>query len=94
MPTSSASCLLDNFIATATPGAGSKSGYVFLATGLTSGSSLNSGFVTGATPLVVNQTGNQHYCSTDDGVLRSGPAPAGDTPPTVAAVCYTYPVAQ
>ena len=94
VPSTSASCLLDNDLATATPGAGAKSGYDFLATGIISGGAINSAFVAGASPVAVNQTGNHHYCSTDDGVLRSGMATVGETPVTVQATCIAFPVAQ
>jgi type IV pilus assembly protein PilA len=94
VPTPLASCLLDNVLATAIPGSSGKSGYIFLATGVATSGGINNEFVTGASPVTVNQTGNQHYCSTDDGVLRSGSATVGETPVTVPATCYAFPVAQ
>lgn len=92
--TSAAACLLDTALASSTPGSGGKSGYVFLATGINQAGSLNDAFVTGAAPVIANQTGNRDFCSTDDGVLRSMMASAGDTPVTVLATCYAFPVAQ
>jgi type IV pilus assembly protein PilA len=92
--TSAAACLLDSSVASSTPGTGGKSGYVFLATGISEGSSLNDAFVAGASPVIADQTGNRDFCSTDDGVLRSQMASAGDTPVTVLATCYAFPVSQ
>jgi type IV pilus assembly protein PilA len=92
--TSAAACLLDTALAASVPGTGGKSGYVFLATGISQGGSLNDAFVTGAAPVIANQSGNRDFCSTDDGVLRSMIASAGDTPVTVLATCYAFPVAQ
>lgn len=92
--TSSAACLLDASLVNATPGTGAKSGYVFLATGINGGGSINSAFVAAASPVVARQTGNRDFCSTDDGVLRSNMAAAGDTPVNSLASCYGFPVAQ
>jgi type IV pilus assembly protein PilA len=92
--TPTAACLLDTALAGATPGNGAKAGYVFLATGISQSSSLNNAFVTGASPVTANQTGNRDFCSTDDGVLRSMIANSGDTPVTTLAACYAFPVAQ
>lgn len=95
-PASSATaCLLDGAVVGAVPGGSAKSGYLFLATGITSGGSgLNTAFVAGAAPAVAHTTGNRDFCSTDDGVLRSQLATAGDLPVTVTATCFTYPVSQ
>jgi type IV pilus assembly protein PilA len=92
--TSAAACLLDTSVASATPGSGSKAGYEFLATGVSQGGTLNDAFVAGASPVIVGQTGNRDFCSTDDGVLRSQMGVTGDTPVTVLATCYAFPVAQ
>jgi type IV pilus assembly protein PilA len=92
--TSAAACLLDAALVNAVPGTGAKSGYTFLATGISGGSSINSAFVSGASPTVAHQTGNRDFCSTDDGVLRSTMASTGDTPVNALAACYAYPVAQ
>jgi len=92
--TSSAACLLDSSLVNAVPGSGAKSGYVFLATGISAGGTINNAFVAGASPVVAHQTGNRDFCSTDDGVLRSTMAATGDTPVNALGTCYAYPVAQ
>lgn len=94
-PSSTTACLIDNFLATATPGGTGKSGYYYLATGIvTGGASYNDAYVIGTTPIVVNSTGNRDFCSTNDGVLRSQLGSPGDTPATALAACLAYPVAQ
>jgi len=94
-PASTTACLIDNILATATPGGGGKSGYFYLATGIMSGgATFNTTFVTGATPIAVRSTGTRDFCSTSDGVLRSQMASTGDTPPNNVAACQAYPVAQ
>jgi type IV pilus assembly protein PilA len=91
--TSSSACLLDSSVFNAIPGGTAKSGYVFLATGISTGA-LNSAFVAGASPVAVQQTGNHDYCSTDDGVLRSQMGSVGDLPVTTQAACVAFAVAQ
>lgn len=91
---STAACLLDASLVAAVPGGSAKSGYVFLATGIASGSPVNSAFVAGATPSIVHSTGNRDFCSTDDGVLRSQMGTPGDLPVNVTANCLAYPVSQ
>ncbi len=91
---SSSACLVDTSVVNAVPGGPAKSGFVFLATGIASGASVNSAFVTGASPLAAHQTGNRDFCSTDDGVLRSSMAATGDTPVNDLSSCYAFPVAQ
>lgn len=94
-PSSTTACLLDSFLAAATPGGAGKSGYYYLATGImTGGATFNTAYVVGATPIITHSTGNRDFCSTNDGVLRSQMGSAGDTPPTVLAGCFAYPVAQ
>lgn len=94
-PTSTTSCLVDNFLATATPGGTGKSGYYFQATGsITGGATYNDAYVLGAAPIGVHQTGNRDFCSVNDGVLRSQMGNTGDTPVTVVATCTAFPVAQ
>jgi len=94
-PSSAAACLIDDFLATATPGGVGKSGYYYLATGsVTGGANYNDAYVIGAAPIVVNSTGNRDFCSTNDGVLRSQMGSTGDTPTNVVATCLAYPVAQ
>ncbi len=94
-PSSTTACIIDNFLATATPGGVGKSGYYYQATGVvTGGATYNDAFVEGATPIVVHSTGNRDFCETNDGVLRSQMGSVGDLPPTVVAPCLAYPVAQ
>ncbi len=94
-PSPTSACLIDNFLALSTPGSGGKSGYVFLATGIvTGGASNNTAFVLGAVPLVVHQTGNRDFCTTNDGVLRSKMGTVGDSPVTDLASCDAFPVSQ
>jgi prepilin-type N-terminal cleavage/methylation domain-containing protein len=94
-PSSATACLLDSLLSTATPGTLGKSGYVFQATGAVSGgATTNTTFAAGAAPIYVGQTGQNDYCSTDDGVLRQKQGIAGDTPVTTTAACLLFPVAQ
>jgi type IV pilus assembly protein PilA len=94
-PTSTAACLIDNFLATAIPGGTGKSGYYFLATGtVTGGATYNDAYVIGSAPILVHSTGNRDFCTTNDGVLRSQMGNPGDVPANVVASCLAYPVAQ
>jgi type IV pilus assembly protein PilA len=93
-PSSATGCLLDNFLATATPGGTGKSGYYFLATGVNSGGTLNSAFSIGGAPIEYRRTGNRNFCSTNDGVLRSQPGSAGTLPVSDVPSCQAFPVAQ
>jgi len=94
-PSSTTACLIDNFLATATPGGTGKSGYYYLATGIiTGGASYNTAYVVGAAPIVVHSTGNRDFCSTNDGVLRSQMGSTGDLPASALAACQAYPIAQ
>jgi prepilin-type N-terminal cleavage/methylation domain-containing protein len=90
---STSACLLDTAVVNAIPGGPAKSGFVFLATGITSGT-YTGNFVVGASPVSVHQTGNRDFCSTGDGILRSNPAAAGDQPVKTLAACYAYLVQQ
>jgi type IV pilus assembly protein PilA len=92
-PAPTHACLLDNNLATAVPGTTGHSGYQFLATGINSGSTLNSNFVAGATPLSPSKSGDHDFCTATDGTLRSQ-ATAGGTPPTDIASCLAYPIAR
>ena len=95
VPTPVTACLIDNFLATATPGSGGKSGYVFLSTGIiTGGAAYNTAYVTGAAPVIVHQSGNRDFCSTNDGVLRSQMGSVGDLPVNSLAACDAFPVSQ
>jgi prepilin-type N-terminal cleavage/methylation domain-containing protein len=94
-PSSTAACIIDNFLATATPGGVGKSGYYYLATGIvTGGATSNTAFVTGAAPIVAHSTGNRDFCETNDGVLRSQMGSVGDLPANATATCLAFPVAQ
>ena len=89
-----AACLLDSSLVNAIPGGIPKSGYVFLATGISGGTTLNGAFVAAASPNVAHQNGNRDFCSTDDAVLRSQIASTGDTPVNTTANCLNFPVQQ
>jgi type IV pilus assembly protein PilA len=94
-PSSTTACIIDNFLATATPGGVGKSGYYYLATGIiTGGATYNDAFVAGAAPIVVHSTGNRDFCQTNDGVLRSQMGSVGDLPASATAACLAYAVAQ
>jgi type IV pilus assembly protein PilA len=94
-PSSTTACIIDNFLATATPGGSGKSGYYYLATGvMTGGATYNDAYVLGAAPIVVHSSGNRDFCSTNDGVLRSQMGSTGDLPANVVATCLAFPVAQ
>jgi prepilin-type N-terminal cleavage/methylation domain-containing protein len=93
-PSAATGCLLDDVLAQAIPGSTGKSGYTFLATGVTGGAgTFNAAFVAGAAPIAPKATGNRGFCSTDDGVLRV--LPNGSTVPVATtAACLAYPIAQ
>jgi type IV pilus assembly protein PilA len=94
-PTSTTACLIDNVLATSTPGSGGKSGFVFQATGVvTGGATYYDSYVIGTSPITMYSTGNHDYCSTNDGVLRSQIGSPGDVPVTSVAPCLAFPVAQ
>ncbi len=94
-PTSTTACLIDSFLASATPGSVGKSGYFYLATGIqTAGATINSAYVAAAAPMVVHSSANRDFCSTNDGVLRSQMGNPGDVPVTTLAACLAFPVAQ
>lgn len=93
VPAPTSACLLDNNLANAVPGSAGHTGYQFLATGLNFGTTLNSAFVAGGTPVTPNKSGARDFCSITDGALRSQPT-AGGVPPNTLAPCLAYPVAQ
>jgi type IV pilus assembly protein PilA len=92
-PAPTHACLLDNNIANAIPGTSGHSGYQFLATGINSGSTFNSDFVAGATPLGPGTTGDEDFCVVTDGALRSQ-GTAGGTPAIDLATCQAFPVVR
>lgn len=91
---SSTACLIDSFLSSSTPGSSGKSGYFYLATGITGGATLNTAFVAAAAPVAAQSTGNHDYCTTNDGILRSQMASPGDTPVNDIASCMAFPVTQ
>jgi len=94
-PSSTTACIIDNFLAQATPGGVGKSGYYYLATGIvTGGATYNDAYVIGAAPITVHSTGNRDFCSTNDGVLRSQMGSTGDLPVSNTGPCLAFPVAQ
>ena len=94
-PSSATACLIDSALTAAIPGGQGKSGYYFLSTGLAAGAAtINSAFVAAAAPMTANSTGNRDFCSTNDGILRSKLAAAGDVPVSTLAPCLTFPVTQ
>ena len=93
-PSSVTACIIDNFLATATPGSTGKSGYYYLATGIAVGAATdNAAYVVAAAPIGVNTTGNRDFCSTDDVILRSQVATAGDVPVNTTVACVAFPLA-
>ena len=94
-PASTSACLVDSSLSAAIPGSTGKSGFVFLATGITTpGAPINPAFVGAASPISAQHSGNHYFCTTNDGTLRSKMANTGDTPVTALATCLTFPVAQ
>ena len=94
-PSSTTACIIDNFLANATPGGSGKSGYYYLATGaIIGGATYNDVYTLGAAPITVHSTGNRDFCATNDGVLRSQMGSPGDLPSNAVAACLAYPVAQ
>ena len=94
-PSSTTACLLDSFLSASTPGSTGKSGYYYLATGITpAGATINAAFVAASAPMSMHSTGNHDYCSTNDGVLRSQMGSVGDLPVNNLASCLAFPVAQ
>jgi prepilin-type N-terminal cleavage/methylation domain-containing protein len=72
-PAVATGCLIDNLLATATPGSSGKSGYFFNAAGSASaGSLINDQFYDTGTPMSV-QFGTRAYCSAEDAVVRLQP---------------------
>jgi type IV pilus assembly protein PilA len=94
-PSSTTACIIDSFLATATPGGVGKSGYYYLGTGIvTGGATSNTAYVVAAAPITAHATGNRDFCSTNDGVLRSQMGSVGDLPASALSACLAYPVTQ
>src|SRR5437763_6682904 len=87
-------CLLDNSVATASPGNGSKSGYMFLASpqGVVNG--INTQYVVGAAPTSFNTTGVRNFCSTEVNVIRFTTGASGTQPVNSIAACLNFSVMQ
>ncbi len=92
-PAPTHACLLDNNLANAVPGSTGHSGYVFLATGISSGGAINSAYVAGGVPIAASSTGTRDFCANADAVIREEPS-TGGTPVTTIAGCQAYPVAR
>ncbi|HVO79455.1 MAG TPA: hypothetical protein VMT28_01920, partial [Terriglobales bacterium] len=88
-PSSTTACILDSVLST-----GVKSGYQFVAKGVTGSGGLNTAFVAGSAPENFNVTGVRYFCIVTDGVLRSDPGTAGNPPAGDLGTCLAYPVAQ
>ena len=93
-PAPANACLLDNSLATASPGAGAKAGYVFQATGQTPVSGVNTQYTAGAAPLSYNSSGVRNFCANEDGVIRFNQGSPGSTPVTNTASCLNFTVMQ
>ena len=93
-PSQANACLLDNSIATASPGNGSKSGYVFQATGQAPVNGINTQYVVGAAPTSFNSTGVRNFCSTEDNVIRFNSGSQGSQPVNTIAACLNFSVMQ
>jgi len=91
VPAATNSCFLDNSLASAIPGSGGKSGYVFSAVGISAGG-LNSSYVAGSIPVAFGVTGVNLYCANDDGLLRRTSGPGGM--PITTATCAAFPASQ
>ena len=68
-PASTNACLIDNTLAAAVTGAGSKSGYSFTYNAAAV-AGINTTYEILALPLTYNQTGVRGFCSVEDAVIR------------------------
>lgn len=89
-PVQASACLIDNVLAVATAAPG-KSGYIYAATPVATGT-INTSYTVGASPLHYNQSGVRNFCSADDGVLRFNPGAAASVPVTTNAACLAFTV--
>ena len=94
IPAAATACMIDSVLSAASPGAGSKGGYVFLATGLVPIGGANTSFVSGASPVTFNISGVRDFCSTEDGVMRFDAGAAGSTPVNTVAGCQAFTLLQ
>lgn len=93
-PAQANACLIDNSLATASPGGGSKAGYAFLATGQSPVNGVNTQFTVGAAPTSYNNSGVRNFCSTEDNVIRFNAGAPGSMPVTTNAACLNFTVMQ
>ena len=93
-PSPTSACLIDNSLATASPGSGVKAGYVFLATGLVPVNGINTQYTAGASPMTYNQSGVRNFCSNEDSIIRFNAGAAGSTPVNNTAACLNFTVMQ
>jgi len=93
-PLSTSACIIDNLLATATPGGAGKNGYYYQATGIMSGgATYNTAYIVAAAPIAVHSSGNRDFCSTNDVGLRAQMGSPGDLPVITQAACVAFPVA-
>ena len=93
-PAPANACLIDNSLATASPGSGVKAGYVFLATGLAPVNGINTQYTVGASPMTYNQSGVRNFCSNEDSIIRFNAGAAGSTPVNNTPACLNFTVMQ
>jgi prepilin-type N-terminal cleavage/methylation domain-containing protein len=80
-PTSSAACMIDEFLASSAATAPGKDGYTFTASVVNSGAA----YTSLANPVTLNGTGTRSFCSDQSGVIyfkqgATGCVPGTDTP--------------
>jgi len=69
-PTSTAACLIDTVLASATAAASAKSGYYFTNPVTTATGSVNVTYEMDAMPALLGQTGVRGFCTDSDGVIH------------------------
>jgi type IV pilus assembly protein PilA len=92
-PTSTAACLIDNVLASATTAGAAKSGYYYNE-GAAANNGINTGYTVGSAPSSFNITGVRLFCSNEDGVIRFTQGASGSTPINVNATCVGYTTLQ
>ena len=92
-PVSTAACLIDNVLASATTAGAAKSGYYY-AEAAVANSGINTGYTTGSAPASFNITGVRLFCSNEDGVIRFTQGSSGSTPISDNATCTGYTTLQ
>jgi type IV pilus assembly protein PilA len=91
-PTSAASCLIDNVLASATTAGTAKSGYYF-AVAAVANSGLNTNYTFGGSAATFNSTGVRGFCSKEDAVLHFT-ASWNNPPQTTPATCAGWTTLQ